>query len=274
MRRGLSSAVVILMLAFGLHAQSSPDAAELTKLLKEFLDGASRNDAAIHDRFWAEDLIYTGSAGRRTGKADIMRGLRSPSAPTPGAPTTVYGAEDIRIQQYGDTAIVAFRLVATTERDGRTSTARYLNSGTFLKRKGIWQVVNWQATKMGRSAEEDKKEVAATEAAFHKAMLAADLKSVESLTDKSFVWTHGGGEQLTRQQLLDELRTGKLNYPKLNTGRATIDLYGDTAIVRGDKPGSDNNARTTASYALTFINTDGAWKAVAMHTGRGDSTAK
>jgi hypothetical protein len=43
--------------------QAAPDAAELTRLLDEFLAGASRNDAAVHDRFWGEPLVYTGSAG-------------------------------------------------------------------------------------------------------------------------------------------------------------------------------------------------------------------
>ena len=140
---------VILAVGFGLtvQAQTAPDAAELTKLLNDFLAGASRNDAAIHDRFWAEDVIYTGSGGRRRGKAEIMKDVRSAPAPKPGDAKTTYTSEDVRIQQYGNTAIVAFRLVATTEKDGKTEVAKYLNSGTFLKRKGKWQVVNWQATK-------------------------------------------------------------------------------------------------------------------------------
>lgn len=141
--------LVMLTLAAALiaQAQTAPDAAELTKLLNEFLAGASRNDAAMHDRFWADDVIYTGSAGRRRGKAEIMKDVRSAPAPKPGDAKTTYTAEDIRIQQYGNTAIVAFRLVGTTEKDGKTEVAKYLNSGTFLKRKGKWQVVNWQATK-------------------------------------------------------------------------------------------------------------------------------
>src|SRR5262250_3620718 len=117
MNRILSTLIVALMLALNLQAQTAPGAEELTKLLKEFLAGASRNDIATHDRFWAEDLIYTGSSGRRIGKADIMRDMRSAPAQKPGDPTTTYGAEDIRIQQYGDTAIVAFRLVGATKRD-------------------------------------------------------------------------------------------------------------------------------------------------------------
>lgn len=146
------SAIIVMTLSLGIHAQA-PDPAELTALLKEFLAGASRNDAATHDRFWAEDLIYTGSSGKRVSKADIMKDVRSAPAPKPGEPTTTYTAEDIRIQQYGDTAIVAFKLVGTTG----SEVANYLNSGTFLNRNGKWQVVNWQATKLPRPEEPPQK---------------------------------------------------------------------------------------------------------------------
>ena len=147
MKRLFSFVILTLAVALTAQAQTAPDAAELTKLLNDFLAGASRNDAAMHDRFWAEDVIYTGSAGRRRGKAEIMKDVRSAPASKPGDAKTTYTAEDVRIQQYGETAIVAFRLVGTTEKDGKTEVAKFLNSGTFLKRNGKWQVVNWQATK-------------------------------------------------------------------------------------------------------------------------------
>jgi hypothetical protein len=148
MRRLISSVIAVLMLTTALCAQTAPDTAELTSLVKEFLAGASRNDASVHDRFWAEDLIYTGSGGRRRGKAEIMSDVRSAPAPKPSDPKTTYSGEDIRIQQYGNTAIVAFRLVGTTEQNGKTEVMNFLNSGTFLKRNGKWQVVSWQATKV------------------------------------------------------------------------------------------------------------------------------
>jgi ketosteroid isomerase-like protein len=143
--------VPTILLAIALATPSTPaakDGPALTALLNEFLAGASRNDAAVHDRFWADDLIYTGSVGRRIGKADIMKDVRSAPPPAPGDPKTVFTAEDVRIQQYGNTALVAFRLVATTTSADSTGVARYLNSGMFLKRAGRWQVVGWQATKM------------------------------------------------------------------------------------------------------------------------------
>jgi len=126
-------------------------ASELTALLKEFLAGASRNDAAVHDRFWADDLVYTRSAGQRLGKAEILRDVRS-SAPKAGEPSTTYTAEDIRIQQYGDTAVVAFRLVGTTGAGATAEVGTYLNTGTFVKRGGRWQAVAWQATRVPAEA--------------------------------------------------------------------------------------------------------------------------
>ena len=278
MSRFLTSVITLLTLTIGIQAQASPDAAELTRLLKEFLAGASRNDPAVHNRFWADDLIYTGSSGRRIGKADIMRDLRPAPSPKPTDPATTYSAEDIRIQQYGDAAIVAFRLVGKTENNGKTQVAQYLNSGTFLKRNGMWQAVSWQATRVPRAEEETKKEVSAVEAAFHQAILASDTRNLESLLDESFVWTPGTVEPLTRPQLLERLGSGQLKYSKLETRNVTVIVYGDTAVVRGaclrqrssipGSVGAGDASPTTVSYTLTFINKGGSWKAVAMHSSQ------
>lgn len=147
MRRTALAVLATLLLAGAAHAGPAPDAKKLTALLKEFLAGAAVNDPAAHDRFWAEDLVYTGSSGRRVGKADIMKDVRSAPAPQPGEPKTSYGAEEIRVQQFGAAAVVTFRLVATTVHGDTTDVAEFLNSGTFLERGGRWQVVCWQATR-------------------------------------------------------------------------------------------------------------------------------
>ena len=118
------------------------DKAELTALLAEFLDGATRNDAAIHNKYWADELIYTSSGGTRFGKAELMQSVTSRGMLKPDEIETVYDSEDVRIMQYGDTAVVAFVLVGRSGAD----TKRYLNSGTFVRKNGQWQAVNWQAT--------------------------------------------------------------------------------------------------------------------------------
>lgn len=196
MKRILSTATLMMLFAVGANAQTAPDANELTKLLNEFLAGASRNDPSVHDRFWAEDVIYTGSAGRRRGKADIMRDVRAAPAPKPGDPTTTFSAADMRIQQYGNTAIVAFRLVGTTVKDGTTDVMNYLNSGTFVKRNGKWQVVNWQSTRMPRDEEGARKEVAAA-ASSGEASVTLPPELARVLTDYEAAWKAGDAAALS-----------------------------------------------------------------------------
>ena len=132
---------------------AADDHQELTNLLNEFLAGASVDDASAHDRFWAEDLVYTSSAGLRFGKAEIMAGLESPREENKPEPAVVYTAEDIRIQIYDDAAVVAFRLVGTplpgaSGIEPPPGEQEYFNTGTFLKRDGAWQAVAWQATRI------------------------------------------------------------------------------------------------------------------------------
>jgi ketosteroid isomerase-like protein len=250
-------ATLILITAGGVFAQTAPDAAELTRLLNEFLAGASRNDAAIHDRFWADDLIYTRSAGRRVTKADVMRGVRDTPAPKPGDPKTIFTAEDIRIQQYGDTAIVAFRLVATTDTAGTKQVGHLLNSGTFVKRNGKWQVVNWQSTRMPRTDEETRNDVGAAVNVLQQSLVSTDAKKLGSVIDEGFIWTRHDGASINRTQFLDDVASGQLKLKK--AGKPVISIWGDTAVVRGEcEPGM--------SYTLTFVNQVGVWKAVALHT--------
>jgi len=145
--------ILALMLGSPVHAQADTTAAaaeELTQLLKEFLDGASRNDVAAHDRFWADDLIYTRSSGARVGKAEILENARAGPTVT-AAERTEYSAEDIRIQQYGDTAVVAFRLAGRTGSGPQPVVEHFLNTGTFVKRDGEWRVVAWQSTRVPES---------------------------------------------------------------------------------------------------------------------------
>jgi len=126
--------------------QTDKDKELLSELLDDFLAGASVNDAEMHDRFWAEDLIYTGSAGTRTTKSEIMEGLKN-QAVNESDETPVYHAEDLQINLYGETAVAAFRLVATFDSDPERD-MQFYNTGTFVKRDGQWKAVAWQATRI------------------------------------------------------------------------------------------------------------------------------
>lgn len=138
----MKKTLIVTSLLFCSMPALADDKAELTALLGEFLDGATHNDASIHNKYWADELIYTSSGGTRFGKAELMQGVTSRGMLKADDIDTVYSSEDVRIMQYGDTAVVAFVLVGKSANE----TKRYLNSGTFIRKNGQWQAVNWQAT--------------------------------------------------------------------------------------------------------------------------------
>jgi ketosteroid isomerase-like protein len=172
-------------IAFG--AEPAPAARELTGLLRSFLDGASRNEIAAHERFWADELVYTSSAGERTNKPEILAGLRD-APDTPEEPL-VYSAEDIRIRQYGDLAVVAFRLVGMPAGAAGKSPLHYLNTGTFLRRDGEWRAVAWQATREAEPARPvpaQEAEVNLTPGAAARPGLAAEIQAADAAFFRAF----------------------------------------------------------------------------------------
>jgi len=139
-RTGLAS----LLLALA-SITSAGDVDDLTALLDHFL--AHADERSAHERFWADDLVYTSSAGTRTNKAEILQGFAQPA--TDATDASVYHAEYVDIRLYGDTAVVAFRLVAVSTGDNdRRGEQHYFNTGTFRRLGDGWRAVAWQATRI------------------------------------------------------------------------------------------------------------------------------
>jgi hypothetical protein len=143
----IPQAIAMILLASALtaaEAQSDTAKAEVTNLLREFLSKV--DSSAMHERFWADDLIYTGSSGVVRTKQEIVKSVReSEGKPAdPKEPKVTFDAEDISVRQFGDLAVLNFKLVQHTA--GQPDNF-YRNSGTLVKRDGKWQVVSWQATK-------------------------------------------------------------------------------------------------------------------------------
>jgi len=137
---------LMILLSYGQPALAAqaPATGELTRLLHEFLTAAGTNDRAVFDRFFAEDVIYTRSAGVTISKADIMKSLSEPRSA--GSPASTYDADEITVHQYGNFAIVNFRLIAKPGAGGAPQ--YYRNTGSFVKHDGMWQAVAWQSTKV------------------------------------------------------------------------------------------------------------------------------
>ncbi|AKS41239.1 nuclear transport factor 2 family protein [Wenzhouxiangella marina] len=146
MTKRLLLAMLLLLLQSTTFAAVADEQAELERMLHAFLAGAG--EQAVHERFWAEDLIYTSSSGQRFGKDRIMAGFEEAAEEAPAGPS--YGGEEVNIRVMGDIAVITFRLFA--EQDGERI-GEYFNTGIFRKEGGEWRAFTWQATRIPPESE-------------------------------------------------------------------------------------------------------------------------
>jgi Domain of unknown function (DUF4440) len=137
---------VLAACSFGQQTASSghPAQTEVPALIREFL--AHVGEPAMHERFWANDLMYTSAAGVFRTKAEILASMHGTSSGNQKDGAT-YSAEDMTVRDYGNVVVVAFRLV----RHEGAKVENLRNTGTFLLRNGKWQAVGWQATRMAEA---------------------------------------------------------------------------------------------------------------------------
>ena len=128
-------------------ASAQPDRApasqELIVLIQEFLKNVPNNERVTFDRFFADDVLYTRGTGILITKKDVLADAGKTTAPRANA---TFGGEDFTVHQYGDIAVVNFRLVMHSTDNNKPVTRAFRNTGTFMKRNGRWQAVAWQAT--------------------------------------------------------------------------------------------------------------------------------
>ena len=124
-------------------SQSAPARQELIALIETFLKDVPSNQRSTFDRFFADDILYTRATGQVVSKKDILADTGNPTVPRTNA---TFRGEDFQIHQYGDAAIVNFRLVMEASENDKPVTRTFRNTGTFMKRSGVWQAVAWQAT--------------------------------------------------------------------------------------------------------------------------------
>lgn len=123
-----------------MSAQNQATVKEVEALVRNFLANVPKNDPKVFQDFFADDVIYTRSAGVTVDKAEILKNIGVRAANEPQA---TYEGDQFTVHPYGDVAVVNFRLI---QHNGN-QTNYFRNTGTFLKREGKWQAVAWQATK-------------------------------------------------------------------------------------------------------------------------------
>ena len=123
-----------------------------------------------------------------------------------------------------------------------------------------------------RKTENDEQQILALHEAGDKALMSADLAVLAQIFAADYVQYNEAGKPFTKNDLLNNFRTGAIRYPSIvSTGRL-IRIFGDTAVVHGselDEVEVDGE-RSTVRYVYLDVlqKRGGKWKLVASQLAK------
>lgn len=119
---------------------------------------------------------------------------------------------------------------------------------------------------------DDERKILALHEAGDRALMTADLAALSDIFADDYVQYNEAGQAFTKQDVLNNFRTGTIRYPSIVSTARKIRLFGDIAVVHGAE--SDevevNGKRSTVRYVYLDVlqKRTGGWKLVASQLAR------
>ena len=140
----VSTVLILLSLSFVALAQtpsqSKADAAtekELVAIAQELFDAVAVGNKAPWEKYLADDMIYTDENWQILTKKDLVEGLK----PLPKGYSGTIRMASVQSRINGDAAVLSYRLLEEETVFGQKLTPTYLETDTYFKLNGRWQLI-------------------------------------------------------------------------------------------------------------------------------------
>ena len=111
---------------------------ELMQLERDIGEANIKRDKAFFVCIEADEFIFTDSSGEITTKAEDVASLVQPVGEFK---LVSYLVDEMKVFDYGKTAVVTGRVIATSRGKDRESVSKTRFTDVFVKRSGRWQLV-------------------------------------------------------------------------------------------------------------------------------------
>jgi uncharacterized protein (TIGR02246 family) len=118
----------------------------------------------------------------------------------------------------------------------------------------------------------DERQILALHEAGDRALMTADLATLAQIFADDYVQYNESGQPFTKQDVLNNFKTGAIRYPSIVSTARLIRVFGDTAVVHGSE--SDEVEISGKRSAVRYVYLDvlrkreGEWKLVASQLAR------
>lgn len=113
---------------------------------------------------------------------------------------------------------------------------------------------------------DDTQQIHALFEAGDRALMNADIDSLARIFADDYVQYDPAGRAFTKQEVLDNLRSGSVRYPRIQSTGRRIRLFGDFAIVHGSESDEVESGGNRASVRYLYMDVvckrNGKWQIV------------
>jgi len=112
-------------------------------------------------------------------------------------------------------------------------------------------------------------DIKAANSGFEAALRQGDVKALDRLLTPQFVWIHGTGSLMTREQLLKISAKGP-RYSSVEDDDVNVALYGDAAVLteRSKRQYPDVSKPFLSRFTIVYVKQDGNWRVASMHSSQ------
>jgi hypothetical protein len=147
MKHILLSILLTIVAAAPALAQSESNAApskrnvegQLIELERQLSAALVRQDAAVLDRLWSNDLVFTFPDGKVSNKAQRLAGQKP--AAQPSQSESVTSNDEVKVYLYGNTAVVTVLSTWSGKANNQAYSSQFQATHVWVKQEGRWQLV-------------------------------------------------------------------------------------------------------------------------------------
>jgi len=147
MKHILLSVLLTTVVAAPALAQSESKAAlskqsverQLIELERQLSEALVREDAAVLDRLWSNDLVFTFPNGKVSNKAQRLAGQKPAAQPSQSESQT--SNDEVKVFLYGNTAVVTVLSTWSGKENNQAYRSQFQATHVWVKQEGRWQLV-------------------------------------------------------------------------------------------------------------------------------------
>jgi ketosteroid isomerase-like protein len=147
MKHLLFNVLLTMAAAFPALGQSESKAApskqsverQLIELERQLSDALVREDAAVLDRLWSNDLVFTFPDGKVSNKSQRLAGQKPTAQRAQSESQT--SNDDVKVYLYGNTAVVTVLSTWKGKANNQEYSSQFQATHVWVKQDGRWQLV-------------------------------------------------------------------------------------------------------------------------------------